>query len=49
MTEARGKAWFGVRDSFAAVDANWTILRETTCHMTALDGFVACSALSERF
>lgn len=36
IPKARGKAWFGICDSFSQLDRNWTILSETVTHIATL-------------
>lgn len=37
IPKARGKAWFGIRDSFSILDTNWTVLSETVEHIATLE------------
>ena len=43
IPKARGKAWFGISDSFAQLESNWTILSETARHIKALLRFLKAS------
>ena len=36
LPKARGKAWFGICDSFSQLDRNWTVLSETVAHIETL-------------
>ena len=35
-SQARTKAWFGIRESFNMLDSGWSILKETTNHISHL-------------
>ena len=47
IPKARGKAWFGICDSFSQLDRNWTILSETVTHIATLQRLLraTCSCL----
>ena len=40
IPKARTKNWFGMRESFGLLDANWSILFESVTHIKTLQGFL---------
>lgn len=41
IAKARGKAWFGIAESFAQLERNWSILSETVSHIQTLQKLLA--------